>query len=162
MILYHGGFTTVSESKILKPTRAMDFGQGFYATSSFKQAKDWSLIKKDRFGYDMAVVSEFEFDEQDLSSSSLNSKVFERADDEWLDFVIANRQDANFKYEYDIVKGAVANDSVYASINLYEQGFLSRPQLLEELRAWKFVNQFCFHTERSLAFLNFVKSEEVR
>ena len=40
MILYHGGFTTVSEPKILKPTRAMDFGQGFYATSSFKQAKD--------------------------------------------------------------------------------------------------------------------------
>lgn len=162
MILYHGGFTTVSEPKILKPTRAMDFGQGFYATSSFKQAKDWSLIKKDRFGYEKAVVSEFEFDEQDLSSSSLNCKVFEKADDEWLDFVIANRQEANFNYEYDIVKGAVANDNVYASINLYEQGFLSRSQLLEDLRAWKFVNQFCFHTERSLAFLKFVKSEEVR
>ena len=82
MILYHGGFTTVSEPKILKPTRAMDFGQGFYATSSFKQAKDWSLIKKDRFGYEMAVVSEFEFDDQDLSNSSLKCKVFEKADDE--------------------------------------------------------------------------------
>lgn len=161
MILYHGGFATVSEPKILKPTRAMDFGQGFYATSSFKQAKDWSLIKKDRFGYEMAVVSEFEFDDQDLSNSSLKCKVFEKADDEWLDFVIANRQNASFKYEYDIVKGPVANDNVYASINLYEQGFLSRSLLLEELRAWKFVNQFCFHTEHSLVFLKFVKSEEV-
>ena len=161
MILYHGGFTTVSEPKILQPTRAMDFGQGFYATSSFKQAKDWSLIKKDRFGYEKAVVSEFEFDEQVLFNNSLKSKVFEKASEEWLDFVLANRQNANFKYEYDIVKGAVANDSVYASINLYEQGFLSKSQLLEELMTWKFVNQFCFHTESSLAFLKFVKSVEV-
>ena len=162
MILYHGGFSAISEPKILKPSRAMDFGQGFYATSSFNQAKNWSLIKKDRFGYEKAIVSEFEFDERNLTDDSLKCKIFEKADEEWLNFVLANRQNINFEYGFDIVKGAVANDSVYASINLYEQGFLSKTQLLEELMTWKFDNQFCFHTEKSLAFIKFVKSEEVQ
>ena len=60
----------------------MDFGQRFYATSSFKQAKNWSLIKKDRFGYEKAIVSEFEFDERNLTDDSLKCKVFEKADEE--------------------------------------------------------------------------------
>lgn len=161
MILYHGGFTVVSEPQILKPTRAMDFGQGFYTTSDFNQAKKWSLIKKDRFGYEHAIVSEFEFDEQSLFNDLLKCKVFDQADEEWLDFVLSNRQNAEFVFDYDIVKGAVANDNVYASINLFEQGFLSKSQLLEELMTWKFVNQYCFHTERSLSFIKFLKSVEV-
>lgn len=58
-------------------------------------------------------------------------------------------------------RGAVANDNVYASINLYEQGFLGKKELLEELRFWKYVDQFCFHTGKSLKYLQFKKAEEV-
>ncbi len=57
--------------------------------------------------------------------------------------------------------GAVANDNVYASLNLYEDGFLSKKELLEELMVWKYVDQICFHTEKSLNYLKFIKSEEV-
>ncbi len=56
---------------------------------------------------------------------------------------------------------AVANDNVYASLNLYEDGFLSKKELLDELMAWKYVDQICFHTEKSLDYLKFIKSEEV-
>ena len=82
-------------------------------------------------------------------------------DENWLDFIVSNRQNIDFSYNYDIVFGAVANDNVYASINLYEQGFLGKSELLEELVAWKYVDQFCFHSEKSLGYLHFIKSEEV-
>ncbi len=49
MIVYHGGYTSVVEPKIITPSRSLDFGSGFYATTSLEQAQKWSLIKKDRF-----------------------------------------------------------------------------------------------------------------
>ena len=57
--------------------------------------------------------------------------------------------------------GAVANDNVYASLNLYEDDFLSKKELLEELMTWKYVDQICFHTEKALKYLKFKKSDEV-
>ena len=161
MKVYHGGFSEVSSPKILTPSHTMDFGNGFYTTTSFEQAKKWSLIKKDRFHYEKAVVSTFEMDNDIFKRPELKSKVFHKADEEWLDFVMSNRQDIRFSYDFDVVMGAVANDNVYASLNLYEDGFLSKKEFLEELMAWKYVDQICFHTEKSLKYLNFIKSEEV-
>lgn len=161
MKIYHGGFSEVPSPKILEPSRAMDFGNGFYATTSFEQEKKWALIKKDRFHYEKAIVSAFEVDSEIFKTAKLKSKVFNKADEEWLDFVMANRQDIHFVYDYDVVMGAVANDNVYASLNLYEDGFLSKKELLDELMAWKYVDQICFHTEKSLDYLKFIKSEEV-
>ncbi len=161
MRVYHGGFSEVSMPQILEPSHSMDFGRGFYTTTSFEQAKKWSLIKKDRFHYEKAVVSTFEMDNDIFKTSDLNTKVFHKADEQWLDFVMANRQDINFSYDYDAVMGAVANDNVYASLNLYEDGFLSKKELLEELMTWKYVDQICFHTGKALNYLSFIKSEEV-
>ena len=161
MKIYHGVFSEVSSPKILIPSHSMDFGNGFYTTTSFDQAKRWSLIKKDRFHYEKAVVSTFAMDNEIFKTTELKSKVFHKADEEWLDFVMSNRQDIHFVYDYDVVMGAVANDNVYASLNLYEEGFLSKKELLEELMAWKYVDQICFHTEKSLKYLKFIKSEEV-
>ena len=108
-----------------------------------------------------AVVSTFEMNNAIFKTSDLKSKVFYRADEEWLDFVMANRQNIRFTYDYDVVMGAVANDNVYASLNLYEDGFLSKKELLEELMIWKYVDQICFHSERALSYIRFLKSEEV-
>lgn len=161
MQIYHGGFMEISEPKILKPNHSMDFGTGFYTTTSFEQAKKWSLIKKDRFNYDKSVVTTFEMDNSIFKNPDLKTKVFHNADEEWLDFVMANRQDIRFTYDYDVVMGAVANDNVYASLNLYEDGFLSKKELLEELMIWKYVDQICFHTEKALSYIRFLKSEEM-
>ena len=161
MKIYHGGFSEVSSPRILEPSRAMGFGNGFYTTTSFEQAKKWSLIKRDRFHYEKAIVSAFEVDSEIFKTAKLKSKVFNKADEEWLDFVMANRQNIHFVYDYDVVMGAVANDNVYASLNLYEDGFLSKKELLDELMVWKYVDQICFHTEKSLDYLKFIKSEEV-
>lgn len=161
MIIYHGGFSEIQKPEILEPKRTLDFGAGFYATTSFEQAKKWAVTKKDRFHFQNAIVNCYEFDKTVFQNSELNCKIFEKADEEWFDFVVSNRQNINFSYNYDVVFGAVANDNVYASINLYEQGFLGKKELLEELRTWKYVDQFCFHTEKALNYLQFKKSEEV-
>lgn len=161
MIVYHGGFSEIQHPAILEPRRTLDFGLGFYTTTSLDQAKKWAVIKRDRFHFQKAIVNFYEFDKAVLQNSDLHCKIFENPDEEWLDFVVSNRQNIDFSYDYDIVYGAVANDNVYASINLYEQGFLGKNELLEELRVWKYVDQFCFHTETALRYLKFIKSEEV-
>lgn len=99
MKIYHGGFSEVFSQKILEPSRAMDFGNGFYTTTSFEQAKKWSLVKKDRFHYEKAVVSAFELDDGIFKTAKLKSKIFCKADEEWLDFVMANRQNIHFVSE---------------------------------------------------------------
>lgn len=161
MKIYHGGFLAISKPKILVINRTMDFGRGFYTTTSFAQAKKWALIKKDRFHFEKAIVSIFEMDNKIFKTSELKSKVFHNANEEWLDFVIQNRQNINFDYDYDVVMGPVANDNIYASLNLYEDGFLSKKELMVELMTWKYVDQICFHTEKALDFIKYLKAEEV-
>ena len=39
MKLYHGSIIKVEEPKIIKPARTLDYGAGFYTTTSFEQAK---------------------------------------------------------------------------------------------------------------------------
>ena len=55
MKIYHGGFLAISKPKILVINHTMDFGRGFYTTTSFDQAKKWALIKKDRFHTEKAL-----------------------------------------------------------------------------------------------------------
>ena len=78
-----------------------------------------------------------------------------------LDFVIAKRTDPNFTFDYDVVKGAVANDRVFASLNAFEAGFMDKATLLAELRTWVYVDQILFHTQKSLDLLTFQKEIRV-
>lgn len=66
----------------------------------------------------------FSIDDDFLSNSNLNVLNFQKADKKWLDFIMANRTNLDFNHSYDIVKGAVANDRVYASLNAFENGFM--------------------------------------
>lgn len=159
--LYHGSTVTVREPRILVPGRTLDFGRGFYTTSSFAQARKWALNKKRNENAAAAVVSVYHVPGDHLQLDWLKVKDFTLADSEWLDFVMANRTDITFTHDYDIVKGAVANDRVYASINAFANGFIDRDTLLKELRTWVFVDQIVFHTGRALSIVRFVREEEV-
>ncbi len=46
MKVYHGSFIQIENPQILKPERTLDFGSGFYVTTSFEQAKKWALSLK--------------------------------------------------------------------------------------------------------------------
>ena len=43
MILFHGSLQIIKEPRILVPNRTLDYGAGFYTTTSRLQAKDWVL-----------------------------------------------------------------------------------------------------------------------
>ena len=87
---------------------------------------------------------------------------FEGPTEEWVDFVMSNRTDADFRHDNDLVYGPVANDRVYAAFALYESGFLDKSGLIRELRTYSLVDQMLFHTKLSLKYLQFIEAEEVR
>lgn len=158
MKLYHGSDVIVDKPQILKPNRTLDFGSGFYTTTSCEQAEKWVRRKLDentQFGY----VCVYEITEQDLSE--LEVLRFDSPDEHWLDFVMENRTNKDFVHHYDIVYGPVANDRVYAAFGLYESGVFNKQELIRELRAYKLVDQMLFHTERALRKLTFVESIKI-
>ncbi len=123
MKLYHGSLEVVKHPIILQPNRKLDYGEGFYTTTSEEQAKDWvkrrMLEKQFNYGY----VNIYEFDEAKLSG--LKSLIFAAPDVEWVKFVMANRTEKGFTHSYDIVYGPVANDKVYLQFGLYESEVIS-------------------------------------
>lgn len=78
-----------------------------------------------------------------------------------IDFVMKNRLNKDFAHDYDVVYGPVANDRVYACFALYESGVMSKESLLTELRTYDLVDQYLFHTKRSLQLLTFIKAKEI-
>ena len=90
MILYHGSTVIVEKPEIRQSEFCLDFGIGFYTTTSLKQAKRWAQIKMRRENKDLGYVSIYEFDLEAAEKSSLITR-FENADLSWLNFVVNNR-----------------------------------------------------------------------
>ena len=160
MIVYHGSTLSVKEPQILKSERMLDFGDGFYTTSNREQAERWAEIvaaKRDTSG---CVITEYDFD-FDASAKELRIISFDKADEECLNFVCANRSGRTPSKPYDIAIGSVANDQVYAVVVLYEQGVLSKEAAIMELRVCELYNQTLFHTEQSLKYCRYVKHTSI-
>lgn len=66
-----------------------------------------------------------------------------------------------FTHNYDVVYGPVANDRVYAAFALYEGNLINKQTLISELKTYKLVDQYLFHTERSLSLLTFVEAKKI-
>ena len=62
MILYHGSIDLVDKPEIRKGDVYLDFGVGFYTTTSKEQAERWAKIKMRRNNVDVGFVSVYEFD----------------------------------------------------------------------------------------------------
>ena len=159
MLLYHGSIELVSNPEIRISNRTLDYGFGFYTTSSYKQAEDW-VKRKLSDAIQVGVVNVYEFDESYLNK--LNSLLFYKPTEEWVDFVMKNRIQKGYVHEYDIVYGPVANDRVYASFALYEGGLINKQTLISELKTYKLVDQYLFHTEKALQALTFIEAKEVK
>jgi len=159
MILYHGSPQIVNEPRILVPNRTLDYGEGFYTTTSEQQAHDWALrrLSAGERGY----VNVYEFDEA-IAANLKRLNFPNPPDEEWVDFVYANRNQRGFKHDNDLVYGPVANDRVYAAFALYEQGLLNKQELILELKTYTLIDQMVFHTEAALKFLIFIEAKEVQ
>ena len=158
MILYHGSNVVVKEPKLIEQNRYLDFGYGFYTTTNKKQADNFAEKVVVRRG-GKATVNFYEFDESNLAG--LKIKRFNAPDEQWLDFVSAHRNGTYCGEEYDIIIGAVANDDVYRTLQVYASGLLTKEQALEALKIKKLFDQYVFASEKALSVLKFMNAEEL-
>ena len=159
MKLYHGSLQIVEKPEIRIPERTLDYGSGFYTTTSFSQAESWVKRRMRENKVSKGYVNIYDFDQQ--SVNNVKSLIFNAPNDEWLDFVMKNRMNKGFCHDYDIVYGPVANDRVYAAFALYEGGVFNREDLIKELKTYVLVDQYLFHTEKSLQLLFYNDFKEI-
>lgn len=160
MKVYHGSTEEVKVPEIREPDRPLDYGSGFYTTTSFDQAEMWVRRRMRDKGCEKGFVNIYDFDES--GARNLNVLAFDSPSAEWIDFVLANRMQKFFRHNYDVVNGPVANDRVYASFALYEADIIDRDELIKRLKTYKLVDQYLFHTKESLKYLKFLESKEVK
>lgn len=178
ILLYHGSYTEVPHIDLNRCRNGLDFGKGFYVTSSYEQARNYvrSSIRKaittKRISMDFSlsegIINIYRFH----TEPNLLIHYFEEADVDWLHFVAANRDNTLFpklidKFQStDIIGGKVADDNTARTLTLYTQGVLGRPGLVETdettlkmLLPNRLMDQFCFRTPDALSSLEFVRSE---
>lgn len=155
MRLYHGSYMTVNTPKILQADRKLDFGTGFYLTSSYEQAERWAILKAQRYEGNNPVISVFETD--DNIFSCLKILKFEKADALWLRFVSANRKGLATDNSFDVIIGPVANDKTMPVISLYFSGLYDEDEAIRRLLPQKLHDQYAFKTEESLSALKFIE-----
>lgn len=159
MKVYHGSLEIVEHPAIRQSNRTLDYGFGFYATTSERQSADWAVRRRDERHAPCAYVNIYEFDEARLSE--LKSLIFNGPTKQWAEFVMENRTRPDFTHDYDIVYGPVANDKVYLQFGLYEAGAISVETLIRELKTYKLVDQYLFHTEKALSAIHFIGSYKI-
>ncbi|MEI7436561.1 MAG: DUF3990 domain-containing protein [bacterium] len=155
MKLYHGSTMCIPEPRLLPVNRRLDFGPGFYTTTDMQQARRWANIKSQRIMAPQAVVSVYETGEI-FTSETLAVKWFTQPNEEWLDFVMINRigDGAGVKV-YDVIRGPVANDTLYETLTLFERGILTRTEAIVRLRTHTLADQVVFSTPTALASLRY-------
>ena len=157
--VYHGSIEEVMCPEIRQPSHSLDYGSGFYTTTSYEQAKRWVERRIKDKGVYVGYVNVYELDDEAIKD--MKSLFFKKPTEEWVNFVMRNRTDRDFNHDYDIVYGPVADDSVYTQFMLYEGGIISMPTLIQELKTYKLVDQYLFHTEKALQAIKFVESIKI-
>ena len=160
MLVYHGSVEVVENPEIRESDRTLDYGSGFYTTTSYEQAVAWVKRKMAELNKQKGYVCVYELNE--LQLQQLNLLYFDSPSEEWVDFVMCNRTIKGFVHDFDVVYGPVANDRVYASFALYEAGLISKTTLINELKTYRLVDQFLFHTDNGIKTIKFLNAEEIK
>lgn len=159
MRLYHGSNVPVEKPRLFRSDRRVDFGSGFYVTSSFDQATRWAKLVAKRRGEGEPVVSTYEFDEELLGGLSVRS--FDGPTVEWLRFVGENRRGAEPEKQDDLVIGPVANDNTMPTLRLFFADIYTEEEAIKRLLPQKLHDQWAFKTQRALNALRFCGVELV-
>ncbi len=157
MVLYHGSNVEVNQPRILERLRALDFGAGFYTTSSREQATKWARIVTKRRLSGVPCISVFSLDEAKMDQIAFLK--FDAPSAEWLDFVVANRKGLPLLNSYDLVIGPVANDATLPVIDDYVDGRYTKEEAVARLLPQKLTDQYAFLTAKALSLLEFKECE---
>ena len=178
MILYHGSYCVVEEPDLSRCAKYKDFGQGFYLTSSKRQAKSFAKIATTKAKNDGIVPQDSLcgyiscFRVNDISD--ISCYYFPTADVDWLHCIVAHRRKRVFvdirkqvEYYY-VIAGKIANDDTNTTINAYMShvfGRMGTPAAdkvcIGLLIPERLQDQFCFRSQNALSKLSFLHSESV-
>ena len=145
MIVYHGGTAIVEKPIAAAGREHLDFGRGFYVTDTQAQARLWAE-RMQRIREEKGIVNVYELD-LDKVKSTFSYYRFEQYDNEWLQFIVANRMGRDDIIRYDVIEGGVANDRVIDTIEAYMSNMMSLENALRELSKYRPNNQLCITSQ---------------
>lgn len=129
-ILYHGTAQPFDVIDVTKGKDRKDFGKGFYMALSKEQAigmmhKKYKEIVARRPNSDISKYSKtlYEIHIDTEYVKTLNVRIFNNADSEWLDFILMCREKGGIPHNYDLVIGPTADDDTMLCLNSYWRGF---------------------------------------
>lgn len=168
MILYHGSNTEIHTIDLSQCKPYKDFSQGFYLTTIKEQAQKMANRTVRIFG-GTEKVSVFKLADTVFADTSLNIKTFKSPTEEWAKFVMVNRNptlkseftDNNLNCTYDIVIGPVANDDLALLFRQFERNLITVDTLVAEMNYKKLTNQYSFHTQKAVAYLQKMNEEDL-
>lgn len=136
--LYHGTISEIEHIDVEEGRSRKDFGKGFYMAVSKKHATDMMHKKhrealrrnRNKTPQDFPEnLYKIEINEELIDK--YNIKCFEKADTEWLDFVLMCREKGGLPHDYDIVIGPTADDDTALCLKSYEEGLYGSKGSLE-------------------------------
>jgi hypothetical protein len=159
MILYHGGTDIVEMPRIILNEQGRDFGFAFYATDIYEQALKWAK-RQGRIREKQAVLNIYEFNCEE-ALTSLNSKRYEGYSLEWLELVVNCRANPQFKHDYDLVFGKIADDDVGETVQAVVDGLMPFDFALQKLTFMQANNQYAFCSQKALNYIRFCEFQNV-
>lgn len=156
MILYHASPFIIEQPDIMHSREHLDFGKGFYLTTLRVQAEKYAMrfIRRGQKAY----INEYRLDD-DLSG--YQTKIFERYDEAWLEYVGKCRK-GTIHCEYDVVSGGIADDKVFNTIDLYLAGEMNKEEALKRLSYERPNHQICIlNQDVILCHLQFLRAVEI-
>lgn len=153
--LYHGSNILVKNPHIIPSLKALDFGEGFYLTTSFEQATRWAKLIAERRETGDPIVSVYNFNDESLNS--LKVLRFKKPGIKWLNFVLANRTNMQINSRYDVVIGPVADDKTMPTLNYFLKGTYTANETIKRLLTFKLQDQYVLKSKKALDLLSFDK-----
>lgn len=155
--LYHGTSVEFDGQHIdlNASSRPKDFGNGFYLTSIYEQAKVWSKKNRNITNNKNYIIKLYKYHEH-RANEILNILILDEYNTKWLDYIIKNRNSINgIEDNYDLVIGLMADGHVKNLIRDYISDYITEEELLEELQFHYKTDQYTFKTTKSLELLTF-------
>ncbi|MCR4773357.1 MAG: DUF3990 domain-containing protein [Prevotella sp.] len=156
MRVYHTSNVIVSKPDTQHSRKALDFGVGFYLTPIKEQAIKYGQ----RFVMrgEQAILNTYELSDE---WKKYRVKTFDSYDEEWLDFVMANREGKGVE-TYDAIEGGIADDKVFRTIDLFFSGDIDKKEALRRL-SFEYPNfQICLLKQEIIdKCLTYISSEEI-
>ena len=160
MKVYHGS-TIIIEHPIAALGRLrLDFGQGFYVTDIKAQASSWAE-RMQRIREEVGIVNVYELDIERIKAEFRYFR-FSRYDNDWLQFIVANRMGQTTVEQYEVIEGGVANDRVIDTVEAYMANLMPLETALRELSRHQPNNQLCLASQKVIdECLIFVESYKI-